>query len=127
MVDETGHVWATEDNKYLWVFHGLTLLTKLKIDLRTLFKYSEKSQIELYPWIRGRVVIFDKISGMGAIYYQFKRLLRFREFIDWTYSISITKERKDIYAIVAGYQSNRTIKYDVLKRKVEAKGKYLSY
>ena len=38
-------------------------------------------QLELFGWTLGRTVVFDKVSGMGAVFSGVKQVLRFREFL----------------------------------------------
>lgn len=80
-IDVSDRVWAADDQKHLWVFHPLTLAVKSKINLKPLFNFKDKVSIELFHWHRGRFIVFDRISGIGFVFYQFKPLLRFKEFL----------------------------------------------
>ena len=71
----------------------------------------------------GKVIVFDRKSGMGVVYHQFRRLLRFREFIDWTYAVNISPCRQSLHAIVAGYKENQILAYDIFRRSVKTAGR----
>ena len=128
-MDHMGQLWATDDFKNVWVFHPLFLTVRYKLSLKSLFNFKEKAQIEIFEWIQGKVIIFDKVSGIGAVFYQFRLLLKFKEFIgnhtliaDWTYTIRISPNHREILAIVAGYHENRTVRYDVFQRRIRTQG-----
>lgn len=108
--------------KRLWLFDPLTLKVDSKIDLGSYFTMKEKSQMAIYAYIKGRMIVFDHISGVGVVFNQRKIILKFKEHIDWTYAVGVCPERQEIQAIVAGYHENRQIKYDVKRRKVKTLG-----
>ena len=125
----TRQVWAVDDAKFLWTLHPLSLKVQSKVNLTSLFNFKEKSQLELYQWVMGKVIIFDRVSGIGGIFHQHKILLKFREFIgkrtsqtDWTYTLSVSPNRYEISAIVAGYHENRFLRYDVARRRIRTRG-----
>ena len=80
-VDKQGLVWAPDDCKNIWVFDPVRLTLRNKISLAALLGLKEKVQVELFAWTLGRTIVFDKVSGMGAVFSQMKQVLRFREFL----------------------------------------------
>lgn len=74
-------VWAPDDCKNIWVFDPVRLTLRNKISLAALLGLKDKVQVELFAWTLGRTVVFDKISGMGAVFSQMKQVLRFKEFL----------------------------------------------
>lgn len=112
----------TDDMKRLWIFDPLTLTVDAKIDLSSIFKLQNKSCLTINPWIKGRMVIFDQVTGNGVVFNQRKLILKFKEHIDWTYAVGIDTCRSELQAIVAGYHENRQIRYDIIKRKVIIRG-----
>lgn len=121
-VDKLGYVWATDDMKRLWIFDPLTLTVDSKIDLSSSFTLQSKSCLTIHPWIKGRMLIFDQVTGNGVVFSQRKIILRFKEHIDWTYAVGISQNRAELQAIVAGYHENRQIRYDLVKRRVKTFG-----
>jgi hypothetical protein len=49
-------------------------------------------------------------------------LVSFASKIDWTYTLSVSPNRYEISAIVAGYHENRFLRYDVARRKIRTRG-----
>lgn len=76
-------VWACDDRKNLYVFDPVNLQLKYRISLHNLLSLKDKVLVEMHEWTRGRIVVFDRISGMGAIYdtQHMKQIVRFKEFL----------------------------------------------
>lgn len=73
------------------------------------------------------MIVIDKVSGAGFLFHKFKKVLNFKENLDWVIEKRIKEEEAIMLGLHYTSTGNSMLKYNILNRKLEFEGKVANF
>lgn len=118
-IDSSGRVWASQLKSCTVMVYSNSLVTKYQIDMATMVcAINRRVKLNIYEWHRNKMIIIDKVSGAGFVFHHFKKVLNFKENLDWVVEKRVKKNEMIICGLHYTTRTNSMLKYNLLTRSI---------
>jgi len=122
-ISEDGRVWATCFNSLKVFIYKQNLVIAHVIDMGPVIKtINRRVVLKLHTWRSNKVIIFDRISGVGFLMHRLKIVLTFKENLDWLVHQRVSGNDLFFTAIQHGNDMSSFISYDIQRREIQREG-----